>query len=313
MANSVLSYSTVGATSLFTTVEDEMKWLNNYETAEVGGQKAIDQMYEQAVLNNGQKIGYAFALNIDDHNGYKQIGHGGADAGYRTFAVRYPEEKLGVVVFSNLGSFQPWEKAGKIADIFLPEKKSEAKKDSIIGIELDPTIFAAYAGTYAFDEGRTCTVYVDSGKYYAKFWGPEVITPINDSTFGFWDGYAKIVFSKRVNGKAQAFTLQMPNESNTYKRYDAVTLSAADRAKYVGVYESEELDTRYEVVIVNDQLVLRHNKYKDVVLTATVPGMFSCPHWWMENLIFSHDPKGTVNGFEVNSGRVLHLKFRKRI
>ncbi|HMP99518.1 MAG TPA: serine hydrolase domain-containing protein [Cyclobacteriaceae bacterium] len=43
--NSVLSYSTVGATSLFTTIEDEAKWLNNFYTAEVGAEKLMAQMH----------------------------------------------------------------------------------------------------------------------------------------------------------------------------------------------------------------------------------------------------------------------------
>src|SRR5690606_37920928 len=62
--NSVLSYSTVGATGLLTTVEDAAKWMKNYVTADIGGRAAVDRMYERGVLNSGDTIGYGLGLYI---------------------------------------------------------------------------------------------------------------------------------------------------------------------------------------------------------------------------------------------------------
>ena len=93
--HSVLSYSIVGATSLFTTVVDETKWLNNYETGQVGGKDLVEKMYQVGVLNDGRKLNYAFAINMGKYKGWQQIGHGGADAGFRTYACRFPEKGLG--------------------------------------------------------------------------------------------------------------------------------------------------------------------------------------------------------------------------
>ena len=90
--NSILSYSTVGPTSLFTTVEDEIKWLNNYSTKQVGGEDAINQMHELGILNSGDTLSYAFGLRIDNYKGWRRIGHGGWDAGFKTYAVRFPEK-----------------------------------------------------------------------------------------------------------------------------------------------------------------------------------------------------------------------------
>ena len=52
--HAVLSYSIVGATSLFTTVLDEVKWLQNFETGTVGGKDLVEKMHEVGVLNNGK-------------------------------------------------------------------------------------------------------------------------------------------------------------------------------------------------------------------------------------------------------------------
>jgi len=39
--------------------------------------------------------------------------------------------------------------------------------------------------------------------------------------------------------------------------------------------------------------------------------IFSIAAWWMDHLKIVRDNKKEVTGFEVNSGRVMHLKFIK--
>src|SRR4030095_3389992 len=121
--NAGLSFSIVGATSLFTTVEDETKWIRNYETGQVGGKALIEKMYQNGVLNDSKKLNYAFAISIDNYKGWKFIGHGGGDAGFRTFASHLPELDLGIVVFANLGSINPAGFCRQIADLFLTPKQ----------------------------------------------------------------------------------------------------------------------------------------------------------------------------------------------
>jgi CubicO group peptidase (beta-lactamase class C family) len=117
--NSVLSYANQGATSLFTTAGDLGRWLVNFETAQVGGRDAIARMYERGVLNSGDTIAYAFAISRSVHNGRVAWGHGGADAGFRSMVVHFPEERLGVVVLSNAANANPARIALAIADVYL--------------------------------------------------------------------------------------------------------------------------------------------------------------------------------------------------
>ena len=41
-------------------------------------------MLERGVLNNGQKIDYAFGISHGMYRGLATVGHGGSDAGYRS-------------------------------------------------------------------------------------------------------------------------------------------------------------------------------------------------------------------------------------
>ena len=116
---SVLSYANVGATSLFTTVEDLSLWVANFSKPKVGDSDLIDEMNTPAVLNNGENFGGALGQFVGEYNGQLEISHGGADAGYRTYLARYPEQDLAVIVFSNDASFSSGSVAHQVADIFL--------------------------------------------------------------------------------------------------------------------------------------------------------------------------------------------------
>jgi CubicO group peptidase (beta-lactamase class C family) len=127
---SVLNYANVGATSLFTTVEDLSKWAMNFENTKVGNANVMAMMEERGILNKGDTLDYAFGQVIQKYKGLKSVAHGGGDAGYRTFLLRFPEQKFSVTVFSNLASFNPYEISYGIAEAYLKnELKEEPKKE----------------------------------------------------------------------------------------------------------------------------------------------------------------------------------------
>lgn len=119
---SVLSYANAGATSLFTTVEDLSIWAQNFEKMTVGNQNVMDMMEHKFVLNNGDTIEYAFGQVINKYKGLKAASHGGADAGYRTFFIRFPEQHMSISVFSNNASFPVGGLAFELADLYLEKE-----------------------------------------------------------------------------------------------------------------------------------------------------------------------------------------------
>jgi len=123
----VLSYANVGATSLFTTVEDLALWADNFEAATIGNANTMKEMHTQGILNNGDTISYALGQVIDKYRGFNRVQHSGGDAGYRTYIGRYPEQNFSVIVFSNFGNFNPGWKASQIADIYLEEHFTEPR------------------------------------------------------------------------------------------------------------------------------------------------------------------------------------------
>jgi CubicO group peptidase (beta-lactamase class C family) len=104
---SVTNFDTVGATSLHTTVEDLAKWDENFYHPTVGGQALVDQMLQRGKLNNGEELDYAFGLVYGKYKGLKTIGHGGADAGYRSDITRFPDQHFSVTVLCNAADTNP--------------------------------------------------------------------------------------------------------------------------------------------------------------------------------------------------------------
>lgn len=160
LKKSVLSYANVGATSLFTTVGDLAKWLLNFEKPVVGDDEFIRQLQEPYVLTGGQSCNYAFGLMCKNHRGVPFIGHMGADAGFRTVALRFPKQRLGVVVLSNLASFAPETVALKVAEAYLGDAAEwgpaapppPAPPAPAAPIEVREEELQAFAGAYYSEE-----------------------------------------------------------------------------------------------------------------------------------------------------------------
>jgi hypothetical protein len=58
-------------------------------------------------------------------------------------------------------------------------------------------------------------------------------------------------------------------------------------------------------------LVLGNIKYNDSKLELTGRDHLDTDYWWMDHLMMLRDKKGDITGFEVNSGRVDHIRFDK--
>jgi CubicO group peptidase (beta-lactamase class C family) len=95
-----LNYANVGATSLFTTVEDLAKWAHNFEAPHVGDAALITRMETPGVLKDGKKLKYACGLSVREFRGLRVVEHSGGDAGYRSQITMFPDEKFAVVVLA---------------------------------------------------------------------------------------------------------------------------------------------------------------------------------------------------------------------
>ena len=318
---SALNYANVGATSLFTTVEDMAKWVNNFDDGRVGGASVTQQMLQQGVLNSGEKIDYAFGLVIGNYKGLKVVEHSGGDAGYRSHVMRFPDRKFAVVILSNLAAFNPTGMARKVVDLYLADQlKPEAPKVKAperTTATVNPEIYDAYVGRYELQgraAGRIVSITKENGKLMAQPNGQpkSELVPESETRFFLRVVDAEVTFQRDEKGKVMQFTLQQDGQNTSAKRIEPFTPDAAALAQYTGDYYSDELGTVYTIVVKDGRLLAGHRRNDDIRLTPIVNDQFSGSAWFFAKVSFTRDKDQRVTGFRLTGGRVRNLRFDKQ-
>jgi CubicO group peptidase (beta-lactamase class C family) len=319
---SILSYSNAGATSLFTTAEDLCLWSRNFENPIVGDKEIINRMNLRGVLNKGDTITYAMGQDIGKYKGLKIISHGGADAGYRSFLVRFPDQRFSVNVLSNLATFNPGGMSFQIADIYLKDKlvtagtekeKTESKiPDEIKEIKIDHDVLVSYCGKYEWQPGIFVTISIENDQLFVS--APELpktpMVPVTTTEFDVKAVSARVTFITD-SGKVSKMKVQMGGGEQIAMRMPDFDPSKINLTEYSGDFYSPELSTTYTMVVESGKLIARHFRTGDIMLTLTKPDQFSGNRWYFGRVVFTRDSNNKITGLQVLGGRVRNLKFEK--
>lgn len=315
----VLSYSNVGATSLFTTVEDLAKWANNFFEKSLGGSEVIAQMEQQGVLNSGEKIDYAFGLVIGEYKGLKTISHSGGDAGFRSHLLLFPDQRFAVAVLSNCGSMNPAQLARLTAEAYLgslleeetnKEKSSERKE-----VNVPPSVFEAYEGKYELEDGSLLTITREGDHLMAEHPNaPEKMQLFPESMAKFFLKTAdvRVQFHPEQDGYVQRLTVFAEGNEIKGKRIQVKRLSPEQMREYTGDYYSGELDTTYRIVLQDDKIIARHRRHGDIPLVRTKEDLFTGRRWFFHKVHFIRNDQNQIEGFLLTGGRVRNLRFERK-
>ena len=320
---SVLSYANVGATSLFTTVEDLSLWSLNFSNPKVGSPDIIDKMNTKTVLNDGKEVSGAMGQFVGEYKGLNEIQHGGADAGYRTYLSRFPDQNFAVVVFSNSANFNPGGLAHRIVDIYLkdqlvtkPEEeiKETTEPATTEEINVDQGILQSYVGDYELQPGFIITVTEENSILSVQATGQPMIgtAPTSNTKFKLAGVEAEIEFLSKDDGSIEALKLYQGGRIMDAPRMASFDKSAVDLSAYQGTYYSDELSTYYRIHLVDDKLVITHNRHSDISLELIKIDTFSSSTWFFGQLEFVRAENREVKGFKVNAGRVRNLYFDRQ-
>ncbi|KAA3641262.1 MAG: serine hydrolase [Bacteroidetes bacterium] len=314
---SVLSYANVGATSLFTTVEDLSLWTLNFGNPKVGDTEVVKKLNTLAVLNNGTNFGGALGQFVGDYKGLKEISHGGADAGYRTFLTRFPDENFAVVVFSNSAEFNPGGLAHNIVDIYLkdkmeePVKKEPAPEEKTEEVAIDAKTLSNYTGDFELQPGFIIKVVENDGKLSAQATGQPTVAlnPITATEFKVEGVDAKVEFIPNNGKKVQLMKLHQGGQIMDAPRLKAFDPEKVNLSEFTGSFHSEELSTTYEFVLEEGKLVAKHQRSSDINLTAVKEDTFTGSIWFFRQVEFFRGEDGKIAGCKVSNGRVRNLEF----
>ncbi len=214
----------VGDGGIYTTVEDMYLWDQAFYNNKLG-KELIELIQTPGVLNNGEKLDYAFGLRISDYRGLKTVGHGGSWVGFRAVTVRFPEQRFSVVCLASLSTMSPSSLSRQIADIYLadqfkePAKETErprrgAPVEAAKELSLTPAQLKEYAGEYYSDELiTTYKVMVKEGELFIKHrYAPESLKAVGPDKF-IW-GRRNIDFTRNKKKKITGFALGIGRGGN---------------------------------------------------------------------------------------------------
>ncbi|MEI6088448.1 MAG: serine hydrolase domain-containing protein [Bacteroidota bacterium] len=294
---SIPVFDNYGATSLFTTVEDLAKWDENFYTKKIGGDEFIKAMLLTGELNDKTPQNYASGLVIGSYKGYKTEGHGGADAGYRSNLIRFPDEHFSVIVFANLANINTSLLSNKVADVFLKDKSIPNPV-----IKIDSNILKGWAGDY-FDMNTQSTMKFEF-KNEKLLNGSAELVPLNNSMFNI----RSTTYSFSADASATKLELKSKGLKNqTYNKVNIIKLSTFELQEYQGEFYSTELDVKYNISVKDSILKIKIPRQEDIEVSPFTKDIFA------DGFVvrFIRNKKNIVEGFYLTTGRVRNLYFSK--
>jgi len=333
---------------MYTTVEDLFLWDQNFDNNKLGGgPDLISEQLSTDLLNNGEKIDYAFGLNVVEYKGLKRIGHEGRGGGFMSNMIRFPEQNFSVICLCNADNISPRGLANQVADIFLADqfKKGAGGVDETVAavqdiISIPEKELASLTGFY-FDPItiRSIRFYMKDGKL---MWDSGfVLSPLGQNRFKVVGApLVEFVFVRPFAGRRMQvkliFSGGLRPRTTTFDAVRSETPTSTQLAEFTGKYVSDELGgATYTLSIKDGKLLLQvrngitvfsdkglvlavtqalsSETPKDVILTPEFADAFVYLVDGSRVMMrFTRNPQNAVSGFTLaNGGSVRRLRFNK--
>ena len=172
------------AGALASTVDDLVLWDSALYTERFLKQATLKQAHNSHLLTDGSSTAYGYGWEISEYAGHRLIEHGGGIHGFRTRAIRMPNDRIFVAVLSNNGGTDPGFLAFKIAALMIGEPYNEPTP-----VELQPEVLALYEGFYEFNAPEKIHITCQNNQLFFQYGeGPLVeLVPLSPNEFFFKD------------------------------------------------------------------------------------------------------------------------------
>ena len=312
---SMTTLDMIGDGGVFTTINDMVHWNNAYYESDILTPDFWELMTEQGILNNGDTLDYASGLTIGNYRGLKTISHGGAFVGFRADYVRFPEQKISIIVFANRSDANPTQKCYEVANVMLedefedvpdPKVKSDVPIVDTLHMDIDQI-----TGHYEIQPGAIIEIMVRNDSLFALLtWSGEMKTLLRKTNNTFvveGDEGIQLTFNKLVDGFASEFILESPGNQSVCQRKAQGGTATTNLEQYTGKYYSEELEVTYEVHLKDANLQLLFGDKDPQSMQAYDDDQFLSAYMLLR---FQRKDRDII-GFELDAGRAKNIKFTR--
>jgi len=115
------STNTTADGSLYFSILDLAKWDAALYRDTPLKQSTLAQIWEPVKLNSGARKGYGFGWFTDTFHNRRVLFHGGAWQGFKSCIIRFPDDKLTIIVLANSWNAREFKLARGLAALYYPE------------------------------------------------------------------------------------------------------------------------------------------------------------------------------------------------
>ena len=269
----------IGDGGVYTSIDDMVHWVTALE--QDGIRPGLTPILEtRGVLNSGEEISYALGQSHGEHRGLATIGHGGSWVGFRADVLRFPSQSTSIVTLCNRADASPSGRAIQVADIVLAEHLG-AISELDEGVRSEGMFIAAFGPNPSYVGMSLAEI--------AELRGKDPVTVLQELIAEAEASDAEV--SLETEGRRERTE---PSEIN-------------DPSPYLGTYYSPELGVNYEFVNTDGSLVVHIGSNAESELQRISGDTLVAGS---RTFRFSRE-RGGVTGFELDAGRVVHLRFRR--
>ncbi len=321
-------FDAYGDGGIITTVQDLVKWDTAFYKDILGVEDFATKMYQKGILNDGSRIDYARALNVWTYKGQRVVQHNGGMLGFRVDMIRLPKHKTSVILLGNSAYlYSTWDALTTVEIALEDVFEDESKEDETIQEYSENSYVPKFisedrAGYYWTDQTNyyrritfdSDSLFLDSGNIEQR----QYLQPVSQNEYVLQgsNGKTRLYFDSKNN--KTPLRINFGNVQRGFRKFDAAPpKNTNELEKYVGVYQSDELNTEYIFRIVERKLYLQIDNKKPLQVYPIEAN--SNMVWNGKEMLwigfgeikFDIDGQETVNGFIIGDQRVSGVLFKK--
>jgi D-alanyl-D-alanine carboxypeptidase len=151
------------AGGLASTVDDLAIWDSALYTEQLLKQDTLQPAFISHQLMDGTSAAYGYGWQILEYEGHRLIEHGGGIHGFRTHAVRIPDDQVFVAVLSNNLALDPEQLAFRIAALVIGQPYKEP-----VPVEVSPKVLSRYEGVYQINAAEKRRITREDSRLFSQ-------------------------------------------------------------------------------------------------------------------------------------------------
>lgn len=297
-------YNALGATGVISSIEDMVKWDNNFYKNKLGkgSQDLITKMTTSGKLNDGTLVNYGGGILLKTYRHATVQEHSGGWGEYLTQYRRFPEERVTVLICVNSYLTSPFDMADNVSDVIFNYKNIHTLTQNTLSEKVRNEI----CGPYAAENNLIRYMYVekDTLKIARISEGDTTAYPLQyvgataEKGLGFLDTTGAPLVIKYAGSDPHELIWAEGTYFATDRSYIKVdTLTPPNYYKYHGKYYCEEFGKRIRIQYFSKQDELSIHPFPFVKYNLTpkggdwfqVEGQPYMIHFSTGSLVFGND------------------------